>query len=229
MARALLGRKVQMTQVFADNGDVIPVTVVEAGPCPVTMIKTPERDGYSAFQIGFDEMRKNVTKPMRGHFKRAKTAPQRHLREVRFDGGDAPVELGQELTVGVFEVGDIVDVVGTMKGKGFQGTIKRHGFARGPMSHGSMNVRRPGSIGQASTPSRVMKGLKMGGRMGGKRSTTKNLEVVRIDAGGNLLFIRGSVPGPNGGLVFVQDAVTGASPEQRSRPIPKNDADGGEE
>ena len=203
MTHALLGRKVQMTQLFAEDGRMIPVTVIQVGPCPVVQVRTKEKDGYVAIQIGFDELKKNVAKPMKGHFRKAKVPPQRHLKEIRLDGQDtAPVEVGTELTSRIFQAGDVVDVVGTSKGKGFQGT-----------------VRKPGSIGQSSDPSRVFKGMRMGGHMGAAQSTVKNVEVVRIDHENNVIFVKGSVPGPNGGLVLVRDARTGASKEQRERPL----------
>ena len=216
MSHAILGRKIEMTQVFTEDGTVVPVTVIEAGPCPVVQVKTIDRDGYGAYQIGFDRQRKNVRKPLKGHFRKHDIAAVRHLHEMPYDG-DATFEPGNELRVDQFVAGDCVDVVGTSKGKGFAGTIKRHGFSRGPMTHGSMNRRRPGSIGQASTPSRVLKGVRMSGQMGNVNRTAKNLQVVRVDLEANLLFIKGSIPGANGGIVFIRDARTGATAEQRSR------------
>jgi len=222
MTHALLGRKLQMSQLYADDGRVIPVTIVEAGPCPVTQVKTVSNDGYNAFQIGFGRITKlsRVAKPMKGHFKKAKAEPQRTLREVKFAGDQAPVALGQELTVKVFEVGDTVDVLGVTKGKGFQGTVKRHRFHRGPESHGSMNVRKPGSIGSNTDPGRVLKGVRMAGHMGNANHTAKNLQIVRIDAEKNLLFVKGSIPGFNGAVVLIKDAKTGASDAQRKRALP---------
>ncbi|MGE3853449.1 MAG: 50S ribosomal protein L3 [Planctomycetota bacterium] len=220
MTHALLGRKISMTQLFAEDGRMIPVTVIQVGPCPVVQVRTKEKDGYVAIQIGYDELKKNVTKPMKGHFRKAKVPPQRHLREIRLNGKDAaPVEVGTELTAKIFQIGDIVDVIGTTKGKGFQGTVKRHHFSRGAESHGSMNVRQPGSIGQSSDPSRVFKGMRMGGHMGASQATVKNVEVVRIDTEANVIFVKGSIPGPNGGVVLVRDARTGSTKEQRERPL----------
>ena len=205
---ALLGRKEGMTQVFSDTGEWTPVTVVSVGPCLVTAVRTVERDGYTAYQIGFEESKaKHVAKPQRGAFEKAGLPLQRHLRENRVDAHD--YQLGDRLTASVFEAGEIVDVVGISKGKGFQGTIKRHNFSRGPTSHGSMNVRRPGSIGMSATPARVIKGMKMSGHMGAERHTTRNLELVEVDAEAGRLLIKGAVPGANGGLVFVRHAVTG--------------------
>ncbi len=206
----ILGRKKGMTQVFADDGTHIGVTVVEAGPCVVTQVRTQETDGYNAIQLGYvDTTEKRVTKPLAGHFKKVGTAPKRFLREERLPK-PASVEVGETITCEVFAEGDVVDVIGTTKGRGFAGTIKRHGFARGPKTHGSMNYRRPGSIGASAYPARVFKGKRMAGHFGNSRCTTKNLEVVRVDAGRGLLFIKGAVPGPKGGLVQVQTARTGA-------------------
>lgn len=205
----ILGRKKGMTQIFADDGTVTGVTVVAAGPCVVTQVRTREIDGYDAMQLGFEDVPDRRTrKPQRGHFAKAGTAPKRFMREERLSG-PAEREVGESVTVEVFEPGDVVDVVGTTKGRGFAGTIKRHGFSRGPSTHGSMNVRRPGSIGCSAYPAKVMKGKRMSGHYGAKRHTTKNLEVVRVDPGRGLLFIRGAVPGPVGGFVQVQTARTG--------------------
>lgn len=219
MIHALLGRKIEMTQMFTEDGQMVPVTVIQAGPCPVVQLKSKDKDGYTAIQIGFDERKKNVTKPMKGHFRKANVPAQRHLRELRVDGDEAPVKVGETLTVDIFQVGDVVDVVGTTKGKGFQGTVRRHNFNRGPESHGSMNVRKPGSIGQSSYPSRVFKGMRMGGHMGAAQATSKNLQVMFVDPENNLVFVKGAIPGPNGGVVFVRDAKTGASKDQRARPL----------
>jgi large subunit ribosomal protein L3 len=198
-----------MTQLFADDGTVTPVTVVEAGPCVVTQLRTQDKDGYDAVQIGFEDIRDKVaSKPQAEAAKKIGTAPKRFLREERLTA-PAEVELGATLTVEVFEEGALVDVVGTTKGRGFAGTIKRHGFARGAKTHGSMNYRRPGSIGCASYPARVFKGKRMSGHYGAKRKTIKNLEVVRVDAERNLLLIKGSIPGHNGSFVQVQTARTG--------------------
>jgi len=229
MIHGLLGKKLGMSQIFDETGNVIPVTIVEAGPCYITQLKTTETDGYNALQIGFERQRKNVKKPMQGHFKKSKVPYQRHLRELRipefFQFNTDEYQLGSMLTVNIFEAGDVIDVVGKTKGKGFQGTIKRHNFSRGPESHGSMNVRRPGAIGQCAYPSRVFKGKKMSGQMGNKIHTVKNLEIVRVDEENNLLFIRGGIPGSNGTIVFVRDARTGSRKEQKERPLVAVSAD----
>ena len=204
----ILGRKEGMTQFFTDDGTHVGVTVVSAGPCVVTQVRTEENDGYNAVQLGYgDTTPKRVAKPQRGHTDKAKTGPKKLLREERLSAASDKA-VGDQVTVEVFSVGDMVDVIGTTKGRGFAGTIKRHGFARGPKTHGSMNYRRPGSIGAASSPSRVFKGKRMSGHYGAKRKTTKNLEVVRIDSERNLLFIKGSVPGPRGGFLQVRTAKT---------------------
>jgi large subunit ribosomal protein L3 len=200
---AILAKKLGMTQLFLEDGTVERVTVLEAGPCPVTALRTQERDGYTAVQLGFGAAKeKHLTKPELGHLKKADAPPVRHLVEFR-DEGDG-LEVGGTVTVEAFNVGDKVKVAGTSKGKGFQGTIKRHNFASGPKSHGSHNVRAPGSIGASAWPARVMKGIRGPGQMGNKRITQKGLEVVRIDADQNLLMVRGSVPGPRNGVVEVR-------------------------
>jgi large subunit ribosomal protein L3 len=200
---AILARKLGMTQVFMEDGRVERVTVLEAGPCPVTGIRTHERDGYEAVQLAFGPVReKHITKPELGHLKKADAPPCRHLVEFRDEAGE--LQVGQTVTAGVFAEGDRVKVSGTSKGKGFQGTVKRHGFSRGPVTHGSHNVRAPGSIGAAAYPARVFKGIRGPGQMGNKRVTQKGLEVVRVDAGRNLLLVRGSVPGPRQGVVEVR-------------------------
>ncbi|MEM6673291.1 MAG: 50S ribosomal protein L3 [Planctomycetota bacterium] len=205
----LLGRKRGMTQLFADDGTVTPVTVVEAGPCTVMQVRTEERDGYSAVQLGFEDVRDKIAKkPQRAQAQSIGTAPKRFLREERLKS-PSDLEVGQTVTVEVFEAGDVVDVVGTTKGRGFAGTIKRHGFARGPKTHGSMNYRRPGSIGCSAYPARVFKGKRMGGHFGSERKTVKNLQVMRVDKDRNLLLIKGSIPGHNGAFVQVQTARTG--------------------
>jgi large subunit ribosomal protein L3 len=205
----ILGRKRGMTQVFEDDGTVVPVTVVEAGPCVVCDVRTDEKNGYNAVQLGFEDVPDARTrKPELGHFKKAGTAPKRFLREERLDG-PAQMEVGAEVRVDAFRQGELVDVVGTSKGRGFSGTIRRHGFARGSETHGCMNVRQPGSIGASAYPSRVFKGKRMSGHYGAERTTTKNLKVVRIDSERNLLFIKGAVPGPTGGFVQVRTARTG--------------------
>lgn len=198
-----------MTQVFTDAGDAIGVTVVEAGPCVITDVRTQARNGYDAVQLAFEDVREKVIgKPQRGHFKAAGVTAKRFLREERLS---APAEraVGDQVDVTIFGEGDLVDVTGTTKGRGFAGTIKRHGFSRGNETHGCMNVRRPGAIGACAYPGRVFKGKRMPGHFGNKRHTTKNLKVVRIDAERNLLFIAGALPGPNGGFIQVQDAKTG--------------------
>jgi large subunit ribosomal protein L3 len=201
---AILAKKLGMTQVFQEDGSVARVTVLQAGPCPVTAIRTPERDGYAAVQLAFGLTKeKLLSKPELGHLKKVNAPPMRTLAEFR-DAGGGELELGQSVTVEVFEVGDRVKISGVSKGKGFQGTIKRHGFSRGPKSHGSHNVRAPGSIGASATPSRVLKGIRGPGQMGNKRVTQKGLEVVRVDAKENLMLVRGSVPGPTGAVVEVR-------------------------
>jgi large subunit ribosomal protein L3 len=201
---AILARKLGMTQRFSqEDGSVERVTVLEAGPCHVTAIRTAERDGYDAVQLGFGATReKRLTKPELGHLKKADAPPLRHLAEFRDEAGELSV--GDQVTVDAFEPGQVVKVSGASKGKGFQGTIKRHNFSRGPASHGSHNVRAPGSIGASATPSRVFKGVKGPGRMGGRRVTQRGLEVVEVIAKDNLLLVRGSVPGPRGGTVEVR-------------------------
>ena len=211
----ILGRKSGMTQVFTDDGTAVGVTVVTAGPCVVCQVRTEEKDGYSAVQLGFEDVgEKRIRKPQRGHFKTVEVAPKRFLREERLSG-PAELGVGDQVTVEQFKPGDLVDVVGTTKGKGFAGTIKRHGFGRGPETHGSMNVRQPGSIGASAYPSRVFKGKRMGGHMGARRHTTKNLRVVRVDSDRNLLFLAGSVPGPTGGFVQVQSTRTGGGAKSK--------------
>lgn len=204
----ILGRKQGMTQVFTEDGTHIGVTVVAAGPCVVTQVRTADNDGYDAVQLGYaDTTEKRTPKPQRGHFKKAGTAPKRFVREERLQT-PAGHAVGDTITVEVFSAGDIVDVTGTTKGRGFAGTIKRHGFHRGPKTHGCMNYRQPGSIGASAYPARVFKGKRMSGHFGHARQTTKNLEVVQIDPEKNLLFIRGAVPGPKGGFVQVRTAKT---------------------
>lgn len=212
--KGIIGKKVGMTQIFDENGQVIPVTVIEAGPCYVTQVRSNETDGYTAIQLGFDELpkRKNgqsrLNKPKQGHLQRG-TLDLPDLRVLReFRVKDIDVQEGQKFTVAdAFGVGDVVDVVGTSKGRGFAGTIKRHGFNRGPKTHGqSDRERAPGSIGATSTPGRVFKGTRMAGRMGGERVTIQNLEVVAVDADQNMLAVRGSVPGAKGGILLIKQA-----------------------
>jgi large subunit ribosomal protein L3 len=209
MARkeALIGRKVGMTQIFADDGNHVPVTVVKAGPCTIVGIRKKEKHGYDALQLGFEPIKKNVSKPRAGHFKKANVEPTRILREIRLDKVEKPYEVGQTLTVDLFAPGEIVDVVGVTKGRGFQGGVKRHGWLGGEATHGSMFHRAPGSIGASSDPSRVWPGHKLPGRMGGVQRTTLNVSVVRVLPEQNLLLIRGAVPGANGALVLVRKSI----------------------
>jgi large subunit ribosomal protein L3 len=200
---AILAKKLGMTQVFQEDGSVHRVTVLQAGPCPVTAIRTAERDGYDAVQLAFGQLKeKHLSKPEIGHLRKADAPPMRHLAEFRDEAGE--LTLGGVVTVEAFEVGSRVKVAGISKGKGFQGTIKRHNFVSGPKSHGSHNIRAPGSIGASATPSRVLRGLRGAGQMGSRRVTQKGLEVVAVDAEENLLLVRGSVPGPRGGVVEVR-------------------------
>jgi large subunit ribosomal protein L3 len=204
---AILAKKLGMTQVFQEDGSVARVTVLQAGPCPVTAIRTPERDGYAAVQLAFGQTKeKHISKPELGHLKKADAPPMRTLAEFRDPDPthSAELALGGTVTVDSFEVGARVKISGTSKGKGFQGTIKRHNFVSGPKSHGSHNVRAPGSIGASATPSRVFKGIRGPGQMGNKRVTQKGLEVIRVDATENLMLVRGSVPGPTGAIVEVR-------------------------
>jgi large subunit ribosomal protein L3 len=206
MTKGILGRKIGMTQVFAENGDLIPVTVIEATPNVVLQKKTIEKDGYEAIQLGFEDLNeKRANKPQIGHAAKANTAPKRFVREIRGANVDE-YEVGQEVKVDIFAEGDIVDVTGISKGKGFQGAIKRHGQSRGPMAHGSRYHRRPGSMG-AIAPNRVFKSKELPGRMGGERVTIQNLKIVKVDPERNLLLIKGNVPGPRKGLVIVKSAV----------------------
>ncbi len=210
MINGIIGRKVGMTQLFAEDGTVTPVTVIKAGPCVVVQTKkSTGRDGYNAVQLGLVEDKpikvKNVTKPMRGHFEKTGggTPPTRILREIRLEE-EPEVEIGEQVKADMFTDGDKIEVIGRSKGRGFAGTIKRHGFARGPMTHGSMNVRRPGSIGQSASPSRVLKGTKSSGHMGNARVTARGLTIAKVDVDNNLIMVRGSIPGPNGRLVVVK-------------------------
>ena len=203
--KGILGRKIGMTQVFdPETGVVTPVTVIEAGPCPVVEVKTPDADGYEAVQLAFDAVaERKLSKPEIGHLKKNGVEPHRYLVEFR---GPSEAVVGEAVTVETFEPGDRVKVSGISIGKGFQGTIKRHNFARGPVTHGSHNIRKPGSIGASATPSRVMKGMRMSGRMGGTRVTQPGLVVHEVDPERNLLLIQGSVPGPASGLVEIREA-----------------------
>ena len=207
MQKAILGRKLGMTQVFTEDGIVIPVTVIEAGPVTVTQLKTVENDGYNAVQVGFvDVADKKLTKPEKGHFAKAEVSGKKFLREFRFDEG-VNYEMGAEIKADVFAEGDRVDVSGISKGKGFAGTVKRWGSHRGPMSHGSGYHRRPGSMGACSTPSRVMKNKKLPGHMGVEQVTVQNLDVVRVDVEKNIILVKGAIPGPKGGLVTIVNTV----------------------
>jgi large subunit ribosomal protein L3 len=204
----IIGKKVGMTQVFAEDGLLIPVTVIQAGPCLVVQKKTTEKDGYDALQIGLVEKVSNrrITGAQRGHFEKAGIQPVRTLAEVGYDG---EANVGDRVQVDMFKAGDSIDVVGQSKGKGFQGVVKRHHFKGGRATHGSMFHRAPGSIGASAFPSRVMKGMRMGGRMGGEQVTVKNLRVAKVDAENNLLYVRGAVPGGKNGLVFVKFSQNG--------------------
>ena len=211
---AILGKKLGMTQIFREDGEVVPVTVIEAGPCPVTAIRREDRDGYSAVQLAFDEVKESkLSKAEVGHLAKADAAPSRVLVEFRDvelpaaegeEGDDGEVKLGQKVTVGAFEEGQKVKVAGITIGKGFQGTVKRHNFNRGPVSHGSHNVRAPGSIGASAWPARVFKGMRLPGQMGGKRRSQLGLEIAGIDADRNLLMIKGSVPGAKNSIVEIR-------------------------
>lgn len=207
MKKGILATKVGMTQIFDENGVLVPVTVLQAGPCVVTQIKTEENDGYSAVQVGYmDKREKLVNKPQKGHFDKAGVSCKRFLREFKFENA-SEYEVGQEIKADIFQAGDHIDATAISKGKGFQGAIKRHGQSRGPMTHGSKYHRHAGSNGAASDPSKVFKGKKMPGQMGNKRITIQNLEVVRVDAENNLLLVKGSVPGPKKSLVTIKEAV----------------------
>jgi large subunit ribosomal protein L3 len=213
MVNGIIGRKVGMTQIFAEDGTVTPVTVLKVGPCVVVQTKTKAgKDGYNAVQIGLVEDKpiklKNVTKPMRGHFEKTGSGmpPTRILKEIRLDS-EPEANVGDQIKADLFADGDVIEVVGKSKGKGFAGTIKRHKFHRGPESHGSMSVRAPGSIGQSAYPSRVIKGTRSSGHMGDERVTIKGLTVAKVDIENNIIMIRGAVPGANGGLVVVKKSI----------------------
>ncbi len=203
MSSGLLGKKLGMTVLFSAEGSLIPVTVVEVGPCVITQIKTEATDGYNALQLGFGEKKKSrVNKPLQGHLSKAGDACFEHLKEFSIED-PGQYSLGQTITVEMFQIGERVDVAGTSKGRGFSGVIKRHGFHRGPMSHGSKNIRPPGSIGCSATPSKVIKGKKMPGQYGNTRNTMRNLEIVDIRPENNLVMLKGAVPGPKSGLVTI--------------------------
>lgn len=206
MSVGILGTKLGMTQIFDDDGNAVPVTVIQAGPCVVTQVKAAQTDGYTAIQIGYDNVpEKALTKPELGHLAKAGVTPVRHLKEYRVEKADE-YELGQSLTADQFEPGQLVDVTGTSIGRGFAGNQKRHNFRRGPMSHGSKNHRLPGSIGPGTTPGRVYPGKKMAGQLGNKQVTTRKLQVVKIDAENNLLVIKGAIPGKPGNLLSISPA-----------------------
>ncbi len=208
MINGLIGKKIGMTEIFLDDGTVVISTVIEAGPCYVVQKKTADKDGYESVQLGFEEVKpQRVTKPMLGHFKKAGVPPLRHL--VEFDPEGEDYNLGDSIDASMFNEGEIVDVVGNSKGKGFSGTMKRHNFSGQPASHGGMAHRRPGGIGQASYPGKVWKGIKMAGQMGNERVTVQGLSVVRIDTEKNIVLIKGSVPGPNGGTVLIKRTTKG--------------------
>ena len=207
MKKGIIGRKIGMTQIFDEKGNVIPVTVIEAGPCVVAQVKTEETDGYNAVQLGYGDVKdKHINKPEAGHFAKAKLANKKHLREFKLDNVEN-YKVGDEIKADVFEAGEKIDVQGTTKGKGFQGVIKRHGQHRGPMGHGSMYHRRPGSMGSTSTPGRVFKGKKLPGHMGRVTVTIQNLDVVRVDMDKNVILVKRSVPGPKGAILKVKSAV----------------------
>ncbi len=207
MIQALLGKKVGMTAVYNDAGELLPVTVIELGPCTVVQVKTADKDGYASLQLGFEERKpKNVTKPVQGHYAKSGTGPKRFLREVGWDGAD-DLKPGAVLKADLFTGQKRVDVIGTTTGKGFHGVVRRHGFKGGPRTHGQCDrLRAPGSIGQSSYPSRVLKGTRMAGRMGGSRHTVRNLKVVRVDQERNALLVEGPVPGPTNSYVIVRRA-----------------------
>jgi len=207
MAKAIIGKKVGMTQVFNEDGSVVPVTVVLAGPCVVTEVRTEDKDGYSAIQLGFEEIVKEdkVNRPMAGYFKKQGVKPMKFLKEFRGDAGEAAV--GQQVDVNIFEEGDLVDVQGTSIGKGFQGVMKRHNFGGGRATHGSHFHRAPGSIGMCEFPGETPKGRKMPGRMGGKKVTVQNLAVVKVIPETNLLLVKGAVPGHDNAVVYIKEAV----------------------
>ena len=204
--KGILGKKLGMTQIFTEEGIVVPVTVVEAGPNVVTQVKTVEKDGYNAIQVGFEDAKeKSLNKPQKGHLAAANVL-KKHLKEFRMDSVEE-FTVGQEIKADIFAAGEIIDVTGTSKGKGFQGPIKRHGQSRGPESHGSRYHRRPGSMGACSFPGRVFKNKKLAGHMGSVKVTVQNLEVVRVDADKNLILVKGAIPGPKGSMVTIKEAV----------------------
>ena len=211
MKKGIIGRKVGMTQIFDEKGNVIPVTVIEAGPCVVAQVKTVEKEGYNALQLGFGEVKtKHMNKPEMGHFAKSKIDNKKHLREFRLDSIEG-VKVGDEIKADIFQEGERVDIQGISKGKGFQGVIKRHGQHRGPMGHGSMYHRRPGSMGATSTPGRVFKGKKLPGHMGRVTVTIQNLDVVKIDMDKNVILVKGGVPGCKGAILKIKSTVKAAN------------------
>ncbi len=205
--KALIGKKVGMTQIFDEKGNIIPVTAIEVGPCTVTQIKTMDQDGYQSIQLGFEDVKESkLTKPELGKFKKAKLSPKKYLREFPIESVEG-INVGDEFKADVFEVGDKVDIQGISKGKGFQGVIKRHGQSRGPMGHGSMYHRRPGSMGSTSTPGRVYKGKNLPGHMGVETVTIQNLEIVKVDLDKNLILVKGSVPGAKKSILKIRKSV----------------------
>jgi large subunit ribosomal protein L3 len=206
--KGLLAKKIGMTQVFTEKGELLPVTVLEAGPCVVIALRAIQKDGYGAVQLGFLAAKeKQLNKPAAGHFKKAGVAAHRHVREIRLKADAPSYEIGQALKADLFSAGELVDVTGTTKGKGFSGQHKRHHFGRGPVTHGSHNIKQPGSIGSSSTPSRVYKGMRMAGQLGNQQRTTMHLKVVRVDVDRNLLLVNGDVPGHKNSLVLVRDST----------------------
>ena len=211
MKKAILATKVGMTQIFNEDGKLIPVTVLQAGPCAVTQVKTVENDGYNAVQVGFGDIREVlVNKPRKGHFAKAGVANKRFLKEFKFENA-ADYTVGQEIKADIFSAGDKIDATGTSKGKGFQGAIKRHGLSRGPMAHGSKYHRHAGSNGAATTPGRVFKGKHMPGHMGNVKVTVQNLEVVKVDVDNNLILVKGAVPGPKKAMIMLKETVKSAN------------------
>jgi len=211
MKKAIIGKKIGMTQIFDEKGLVIPVTAIEAGPCTVVQVKTEETDGYQAIKVAFEAVKeKHINKPEQGLFKKLNLDLKKYLREFRLDTVEG-ITVGTEIKADTFVAGEKIDVQGTSKGKGFQGAIKRHGQHRGPMGHGSMYHRKPGSMGGTSTPGRVFKGKKLPGRMGNKTITMQNLEIVRVDLDKNVLLVKGNVPGAKGSVLMIQNAVKGGN------------------
>lgn len=209
MKKGIIGKKVGMTQIFDENGNVIPVTVIEAGPCIVSQIKTIEKDGYNSIQLAYGDIKeKKVNKPIKGHFAKSNLTPKKHIKEFRLEKIEG-INIGDEIKADIFTAGEKIDIQGTSKAKGFQGVIKRHGQSRGPMTHGSMYHRRPGSMGATSTPGRVFKGKKLPGHTGNDTITIQNLEIIKVDLDKNCLLVKGSVPGNKDSILKIKDAVKG--------------------